>query len=98
MAMHTRLRAWMDGWADGSMHGWRCRRGVVQDVFLSTRAQIFGAKTRSGPPGIVSLTIGKTMIPLFEHNVCNEIAMPGIGAHKNDSLAAMWLELLVFVH
>ena len=38
------------------------------------------------------------MIPLFEHNVCNEIAMQGIGAHKNGSLAAMWLEMLVFVY
>ena len=42
--------------------------------------------------------IDACMIPLFEHNVCNEIAMPGIGAHKNGSLAVMWLELLVFVH
>ena len=23
------------------------------------------------------------MIPIFEHNVCNEIAMQGIGAHMN---------------
>ena len=38
------------------------------------------------------------MIPRFEHSVCNEIAMQGIGAHKNGSLAAMWLELLVFVY
>ena len=35
------------------------------------------------------------MIPLFEHSVCNEIAMQGIGAHKNGPLAAMWLEMLV---
>ena len=35
------------------------------------------------------------MIPLFEHNVCNEIAMQGIGTHKSGFLAAMWLELLV---
>ena len=35
------------------------------------------------------------MIPVFEHSVCNEIAMQGIGAHKNGSLAAMWLEMLV---
>ena len=35
------------------------------------------------------------MIPVFEHTVCNEIAMQGIGAHKNGSLAAMWLEMLV---
>ena len=34
------------------------------------------------------------MIPQFEHNVCNEIAMPGIGAHKNGPLAALWLEML----
>ena len=34
------------------------------------------------------------MNPLFEHHVCNEIAMQGIGAHKNGSLAAMWLEML----
>ena len=32
------------------------------------------------------------MIPLFEHNVCNEIAMQGIGAPKNSFLAAMLLE------
>ena len=38
------------------------------------------------------------MIPLFEHNVCNEIAMQGIGGPKNGFLAAMWLELLVLVH
>ena len=38
------------------------------------------------------------MIARFEYNVCNEIAMQGIGAHKNGSLAAMWLLLLVFVH
>ena len=38
------------------------------------------------------------MIPVFEHNVRNEIAMQGIGAHKSGSLAAMWLEMLVFVH
>ena len=38
------------------------------------------------------------MIPLFEHSVCNEIAMQGIGAHKNGSLAAMWLEMLVLLH
>ena len=37
------------------------------------------------------------MIPLFEHNVCNEIAMQGIGAHKKGLLAAMWLEMIVFV-
>ena len=36
------------------------------------------------------------MIPVFEHNVCNEIAMQGIGAHKNSFLAAMWLKMLVF--
>ena len=38
------------------------------------------------------------MIPRFDHNVSNEIAMQGIGAHKNGPLAAVWLELLVFVH
>ena len=38
------------------------------------------------------------MIPLFEHSVCNEIAMQGIGAHKNGPLAAMWLEMLVLLH
>ena len=66
--------------------------------FWTTWAQIFGAKTRSGPPGIVSFTIGKLMIPVFEHSVCNATAMQGIGAHKNGSLAAMWLEMLVVVH
>ena len=34
----------------------------------------------------------------FEHNVCNETATQGIEAHKNGHLAAMWLEMLVFVH
>ena len=34
------------------------------------------------------------MLPLFEHNGCNETAMQGIGAHKNGPLAAMWLEML----
>ena len=38
------------------------------------------------------------MIPLFEDSVCNEIAMQGIGAHKNDPLALMWLKMLVFVY
>ena len=38
------------------------------------------------------------MIPVFEHSVCNEIAMQGIGAHKNGRLAAMWLEMLVLLH
>ena len=38
------------------------------------------------------------MIPQFEHNVCNEIATQGIGAHKNGPLAAMWLEMLVLLH
>ena len=38
------------------------------------------------------------MIPRFEHNVCNEIAMQGIGAHKNGPLAAVWLEMLVLLH
>ena len=38
------------------------------------------------------------MIARFEHNVCNEIAMQGIGAHKSGPWAAMWLEMLVFVH
>ena len=38
------------------------------------------------------------MIPRFEHNVCNEIEMEGIGAHKKGSLAAMWLEMLVLLH
>ena len=38
------------------------------------------------------------MIPLFEHNLCNEIAMQGIGGPKNGFLAAMWLELLELVH
>ena len=38
------------------------------------------------------------MIPLFEHNVCNEIAMQGIGAHKKGFLAAMWLECYVLLH
>ena len=66
--------------------------------YWTTWAQIFGAKTRSGPPGSVSFTIGKLMIPLFAHNVCKEIAMQGIVAHKNGPLAAMWLEMLVFVH
>ena len=38
------------------------------------------------------------MIPLFEHNVCNEIAMQGIGTHENSFLAAMWLEMLILLH
>ncbi len=38
------------------------------------------------------------MIPLFEHNVCNEIAMQGIGTHKNSLLAAMLLECYVLLH
>ena len=38
------------------------------------------------------------MIPRFEHNVCIEIAMQGIGAHKNGPLAAMWLKMLVLLH
>ena len=38
------------------------------------------------------------MIPVFEHDVCNEIAMQGIGTHKNGSLAALWLEMLVLLH
>ena len=66
--------------------------------FCTTWAQILGAKTRSRPPRIASFTIGTLMIPLFEHNVCNEIAMQGIGTHKNSLLAAMWLEILVFVY
>ena len=66
--------------------------------FWTTWAQIFGAKTRSGPPGTVSFTMGKRMIPRFEHNVCNEIAMQGIGAHKNGPLTAMWLKMLVLLH
>ena len=37
------------------------------------------------------------MIPLFEDSVYNEIATQGIGAHKNGSLAAMWLEMLVLL-
>ena len=47
---------------------------------------------------MVSFSIGKFMIPLFEVSGCNEFAMQGIGAHKNGPLAAMWLEMLVFVH
>ena len=35
------------------------------------------------------------MTPRCEHNACNEIAMQGIGTHKNGSLAAIWLEMLV---
>ena len=30
--------------------------------------------------------------------MCNEIAMQGIGTHKNGPLAPMWLEMLVFVN
>ena len=30
------------------------------------------------------------MIPLFEHNVCNEIAMQGIGALKSGCLLCAW--------
>ena len=37
------------------------------------------------------------MIPRFDHNVCNEMTMQGIGAHKNGSLATMWLEMLVLL-
>ena len=42
--------------------------------------------------------MGKLMIPRFEHIVCNEFAMQGIGAHKNGPLAALWLEMLVLLH
>ena len=38
------------------------------------------------------------MTPQFEHHVCNEITMQGIGTHKNGPLAPMWLEMHVFVH
>ena len=55
----------------------------------TTWAQIFGAKTRPWPPIVVSFTIGKLMIPRFDHNVCNETAMQGIGAHRNGSLATL---------
>ena len=49
----------------------------------ATCAQNLGVKTRSGPLGIVSFTIGKLMIPWFSHDVSMEIAMQGIGAHKS---------------
>ena len=67
-------------------------------LIWTTWAQIFGDKARSRPPRIVSFTIGKRMIPRFDHNVCNETATQGIGAHKNGPLAALWLEMLVLLH
>ena len=75
-----------------------CPQVSFKMQFWTAWAQIFGAKAGLGPSGIVSFTIGKLMIPVFEHHVCNEIAMQGIGAHQNGSLAALWLEMLVFVY
>ena len=60
--------------------------------FWRTWAQILGVKRRPWPQRLVSLTIGKLMIPWFEHDACNEIAMQSIGAPKNGLWAGMWLK------
>ena len=34
----------------------------------------------------------------IEHQGCMEVAMQGLGAHKNSFLAAIWLECYVLLH
>ena len=58
-------------------------------------------KMRSGLIGSVSFTVGKLMIQWFQHDVCNEIAVQGIGAHKSGpkwSECEMWTDYYYFLN
>ena len=59
--------------------------------------QNFRTEATSWMPRIVGFTKGKRIIPRFEHHGCIEVAMQGIGAHKNGVLVAMWLECYVLL-
>ena len=82
--------------------GWKCLFCFIK--LSEDGAHRVDSSAQSGstgpiaPPGKVRISYVKLRILVFEDSVCNEIAIQGIGAHKNGPLAAMWLEMLVLLH